>query len=183
VDKKAAAEFLGVSTRTIESYSKEGRISVAYIQGKNGRQADYREEELRALKEDLETPVHRSFVAPKTSEITSSEVFSFGDANANGGLATVVPSERVIELLEAISGAQRLALLWNKLVWNLEEAAIATGYSRFHLRQAIALGNLRAQKVGRGWKVRPSDLRDYTGWLFGDRDENTVQNRNRMAGL
>ncbi|MCC5644760.1 MerR family transcriptional regulator [Nostoc sp. CHAB 5824] len=161
MDKKAAAEFLGVSTRTIENYSKEGRISVAYLPGKNGKQADYREEELQTLKEDLQTPLHRSVIAPNGSEMVSSDVF--------GGLSTVPPG-RVVELLEAISGAQRLALLWNKLVWNLEEAATATGYSRFHLRQAIALGDLRGQKVGRGWKVRPSDLQSYTMRLFGDEE-------------
>ncbi|PHJ59639.1 hypothetical protein VF14_08840 [Nostoc linckia z18] len=61
-------------------------------------------------------------------------------------------------------------MLWNKLVWNLEEAAAATGYSRYRLRQAIATGNLRAQKVGRGWKVRPQDLREYTKCLFGDKE-------------
>ncbi|RCJ20164.1 hypothetical protein A6S26_05430 [Nostoc sp. ATCC 43529] len=170
MDKKQAAEFLGVSTRTIENYAKEGKISVAYISGKNGKQAQYNEGELKAFKEELEMPVHRSFVASSSSEITSAEVF--------GGLTTV-PKDRVVELLEAISGAQRLALLWNKLVWSLEEAAIATGYSRFHLRQAIALGDLPAKKVGKGWKVRPQDLRDYTRRLFGD----TAQNRSRMAGL
>ncbi|MBW4675931.1 MAG: helix-turn-helix domain-containing protein [Desmonostoc geniculatum HA4340-LM1] len=176
MDKKAAAEFLGVSTRTIENYASDGKISVTYSQGRNGKQAQYREDDLRALKEELATPVHRSVVAPKfrseeacaltslpnSSEIVNSETF--------GGLATVPPT-RVVELLEAISGAQRLALLWNKLVWNLEEAAIATGYSRFHLRQAIALGNLPAQKIGKGWKVRPSDLQEYTNCLFAGKEQ------------
>ncbi|WP_099068892.1 helix-turn-helix domain-containing protein [Nostoc linckia] len=176
MNKKEAAEFLGISTRTVESYVKAGKISVAYVPIKNGKQAVYNEEELRAFKEDSQTPVHRSFVAPNNSEIAPSEVFSFGDANANGGLATLPPT-RVLELLEAIvstqeviASSQKLALLWNKLVWNLEEAAAATGYSRYRLRQAIATGNLRAQKVGRGWKVRPQDLREYTKCLFGDKE-------------
>ncbi len=170
MDKKAAAEFLGVSTRTVESYAREGKISVTYVPIKNGRRAVYDEGELRAFKEDSQTPVHRSFVAPNSSEITPSEAFE--------GLATLPPT-RVIELLEAIASAQKLALLWNRLLWNLEEAAAATGYSRFHLRQAIALGNLPAKKVGKGWKVRPQDLREYTGRLFGD----AAQNRNRIARL
>ncbi|MDM9583135.1 helix-turn-helix domain-containing protein [Nostoc sp. GT001] len=74
VDKKQAAELLGVSTRTIENYASEGRINVTYVQGKNGKQAVYKENELRALKEELETPVYRSVVAANGSEIASSEV-------------------------------------------------------------------------------------------------------------
>ncbi|NDJ20986.1 hypothetical protein GS682_04865 [Nostoc sp. B(2019)] len=172
MDKKQAAQFLSVSTRTIENYAKEGRLSVVYLPIKNGRQADYKEEELQRLKEELESPVHRSIIATNSPERTTSELFES---------LTTLPQERVMELLEALANSQRLVMLWNKLVWNLEEAAIATGYSRFHLRQAIAAGDLRAQKVGRGWKVQPQDLREYTNWLF--KDEDTAQNRNRMAGL
>lgn len=172
MDKKQAAKFLGVSTRTIENYAKEGRISVTYVSGKNGKQAEYKEDELRHLKEELETPVHRSFVAPNSSEITPSEDF--------GGLATA-PQARLIELLEEIA-AQMWVLPWNRLVFSLEEAALQSGYSKSHLRSAIALGHLKAKKVGKGWKVRPQDLERYTNWLFADRDE-TVQNRNRVAGI
>jgi hypothetical protein len=188
VDKKAAAEFLGVSTRTIESYASDGKISVTYSLGKNGRQAEYKEDELRALKEELATPVHRSVVAPgfaqrgepahasslpNGSEIAPSGVFA--------GLATVPQAQQVVELLEEIA-AQMWVLPWNRLVWNLEETAAHSGYSKFHLRSAIASGHLRARKVGRGWKIRPQDLREYTNWLFKD-DEDTAQNRNRMAGI
>ncbi|MBH8566740.1 helix-turn-helix domain-containing protein [Nostoc sp. CENA67] len=174
MDKKQAAEFLGVSTRTIENYAKEGKISVTYIPDKNGKRAEYKESELQRLKEELQTPIHRSVVAPNGIEIADSEVF--------GGLAKL-PSTRIAELLEAISQAQGVALLWNKLVWDLDEAATASGYSRYRLRSAIALGALKAKKVGRGWKVRPQDLREYTNWLFGDDNEEADQNRNRMAGI
>ncbi len=70
-----------------------------------------------------------------------------------------------MELLEEIA-AQMWVLPWNSLVFSLEEAAAKSGFSKYHLRSAIAQGTLRAQKIGRGWKVRPQDLREYTNDLF-----------------
>ncbi len=94
MDKKQAAEFLGVTTRTIENYAKAGRISVTYTQGKNGKQADYKDSELQRLKEELEMPVHRSVVAPNCSEIKDSGVFE--------GLAAT-PQSRLVELFRGSS--------------------------------------------------------------------------------
>ena len=57
MDKKTAAEFLGVSTRLVERYASEGRLgTVQYIRGKTGKQADYNDESVKALKEILESP-------------------------------------------------------------------------------------------------------------------------------
>ncbi|MCC5636296.1 helix-turn-helix domain-containing protein [Nostoc sp. CHAB 5844] len=174
MDKKQAAGFLGVTTRTIENYAKAGKLSVIYI----AKKATYKPEELEVLKQELETPIHRSIVA--TANETEIELDARGLANAaltedvakSTKLSEIELSEsfgatipQIAELLGAIVAGQNL---WRKLIWNLDEAAAASGYSRFHLRGAIALGHLRAQKIGRGWKIRPQDLEEYTNWLFGE---------------
>lgn len=168
MDKAAVAEFLGVSERAVERYAQEGKLSVKYVPGKRGKRAEYSEAEVSALKQELQAPVHRSFVAPKADQHLVSSTISDPDVSEIVGLSNSLTSPQALEFLEVVAHSQKIMQLWNRLVWNLEEAAIATGFSRFHLRQAIALGNLRGKKVGRGWKVRPEDLQEYTKLLFTD---------------
>ncbi len=42
-------------------------------------------------------------------------------------------------------------------------AARVSGLSANHLRGAIHDGKLKAKIVGRGWKVKPEELRTYVG--------------------
>lgn len=161
MDKKQAANFLGVSERTIENYAKAGKLSVVYFGGK----ADYKESELKALKTEKETPVHKAMVSiPNESEAVISG--DFGDI-------TTVPQASLAKFLEEVA-AQVWTLPGNKLVFGLEEAAAKSGFSKYHLRSAIAHSHLKAKKVGRGWKIRPQDLERYTNWLFAD--ENKILN-------
>lgn len=126
--------------------------------------ATYKLEELTALKQELETPVHRSIVATNESEIEFSKDRAVGanesEIELSESFGAIVP--HIAEFVEAFISQN----LWRKLIWNLNEAATASGYSRFHLRSAIAQGHLLAKKVGRGWKIRPQDLQCYTNWLF-----------------
>lgn len=160
MDKAAVAQFLGVSERAVERYAQEGKLSVKYVPGKRGKRAEYNEMEVTALKEELQAPVYRSQVTPTISDALSSGIV---------GVTSTLASPKALEFLETIAEAQQIALLWSRLVWSLEEAALATGFSRFHLRAALALGTLQGKKVGRGWKVRPDDLRKYTKLLFSDK--------------
>jgi excisionase family DNA binding protein len=54
LNKRAAAAFLGVSTRQIENYARQGRISVRKERGRTGDISVYDEEELRELKNELD---------------------------------------------------------------------------------------------------------------------------------
>ncbi len=52
MNKKAAAVFLGVSTRQIENYARQGRLSVRKDKGKTGDISVYDNAELRQLKNE-----------------------------------------------------------------------------------------------------------------------------------
>src|ERR1700749_775241 len=54
VNKKTAAAFLGVSTRQLENYARQGRISVRKERGRTGDISVYDEEELHELKKELD---------------------------------------------------------------------------------------------------------------------------------
>jgi len=58
MNKKEAAEILGVSVRLVERYAGQGRIGeVTYVRGKTGKQADYSKEAVEKLKLELEAPM------------------------------------------------------------------------------------------------------------------------------
>jgi transposase len=46
LSKKEAAEYLEVSERAIARYAQQGKLSVKYVDGKNGKVAEYSIEEL-----------------------------------------------------------------------------------------------------------------------------------------
>lgn len=155
MDKKSAAQLLGVTTRTIEKYSRDGKLSVTYTQLKHGRQANYNESELLALKDELESVVHRSIVTTNTPESAISEVF--------GG------SENQLQLLRLVAALVVTQSLSKKMVLSLDEAAEVSGLARSHLMNAAKSGKLNAQIIGRGWKVRSVDLQIYVDELFANK--------------
>jgi predicted site-specific integrase-resolvase len=68
MNKKEAAEFLGVSTRIVEKYSSEGRLGeVKYVRGKTGKQAEYTREAVENVKTILESP-DTALTATKTRD-------------------------------------------------------------------------------------------------------------------
>lgn len=60
MNKREVIEHLGRSKRTIETYISEGRLPVVYINGPNGKQAEFDAAAVEALKRDLDTPMVRA---------------------------------------------------------------------------------------------------------------------------
>lgn len=70
LDKKQAAEYLGVTTRTLERHAKEGKLSVRYENSQFGEVALFDPEELEALKEGKQTTRIKPAVEPDRSAQT-----------------------------------------------------------------------------------------------------------------
>jgi predicted transcriptional regulator len=139
MNKKEVAEFLGVSTRLVEKYASEGRLGeVTYVRGKTGKQADYSKDAVEKLKTNLESP--------------------------DTSLATKAPDARlfVAQLVEAIASREEprnsSVRVSEKLLLNLNDCRLLTGLSEANLRDAIKNGNLKAKVIGRGYKIKRSDL-------------------------
>jgi excisionase family DNA binding protein len=62
MNKQEAAEFLGVSVRTLERFVHQGKISVRYEKGKTRPTANFDETELAAFKEELNQPSYKPAV-------------------------------------------------------------------------------------------------------------------------
>jgi excisionase family DNA binding protein len=156
MNKKEAAERLGVSTRLVERYAGEGRLGeVKYVRGKTGRQADYDEQSVEKLKAELDAPAFALTLA-QSHEQTRAELVAPQDR------------ERLINALEAIASHEQTrshlvaaASIGEKIMLTLHDAAALTSLSTNHLRGALRAGKLKGKIIGRGWKIKRTDLDVY----------------------
>ncbi len=146
MNKKDTSEILGVSTRLVEKYASEGRLGeVTYVRGKTGKQADYDREAVERLKQVLESP--------------------------DTAIATKTPDARVIaaSLIEAITSREesrsKSVRVSEKLLLTVKDCQLLTGLSEQAIRDAIRDETLKARVIGRGFKVKRSDLNDFISSL------------------
>jgi excisionase family DNA binding protein len=139
MNKKETSEFLGISTRLVEKYASENRLGeVKYIRGKTGKQADYDREAVEKLKQALESP--------------------------DTAIATKTPDARlfVASLIEAMTNREEVrsasVRVSEKLLLTVSDCRLLTGLSEQNLRDAIHDGKLNARIIGRGYKVKRTDL-------------------------
>lgn len=165
MNKEEAAKFLGVSVRAVQRYAAAGKLSVTYTRGARGQVAQFNQEELERLKQQLSEPVY-----PQRPAIAES-----GDNHGQEAVAPVTPqalvtqeafADRLIETLEALKPESTPPVfVAYKLTLNLKEAAQLAGLSRGFLLEAIHDGTLKAAKRGRGWNIKRTDLDAYVNKL------------------
>lgn len=181
LDKKQAAEYLGVTTRSLERYTNEGRISVRYEQSPNGEIAMFDPEELKNFKANRQTSRIKPTVEPERavqtdrftnpqSQITRSsqpqtELYN-PPQEPNFGLATLIAPLGVLfgNLTRAIDNhGSRVTTteLRSKLLLTLDEAQTITGLSRDILQDAIKNGQLPSKMMGKAHRIKTQDLERY----------------------
>lgn len=182
--KKEAAEFLGISTRTLERNTEKSLIAARYEKGKTSDVLVYDREELERFKAERESPIHLPTVeatppnrmenAPSTNSANPDTALArFGEGREMGGA-----NDFAFALLQALSQLQLVANETTsehvgpaatppsqKLLLSLGEAQSYSGLSRANLMDAIHDETLAAQKIGRGWKIKRRDLESYVEGL------------------
>jgi excisionase family DNA binding protein len=165
--KEEAAAYLGVSSRTIERYVKDGKLTVRYEKSANGEMAIFDAEQLEEFKNNRETPRIKPAIADLESDAPSPPT------TIDKGLSMVVGAgifapltsaiDRLIASLTPQGSKPKLTpnQLQGKLLLTLDECRVLTGLSRETLRQAIKEGNLPAQIIGKSWRVKAKDLENY----------------------
>jgi len=159
MDKISAAQFLNISPRTLQRHTSQGKISVKYKQGRTGAEADYDAEELGRFKEAQENTTYQPANTPiqRTASL----------ATFNNGARTTIDKEQLSMVLAAIRPALQPAThrttvpVESKLLLKLDEASALTGLSRATLRNAIEQKKLKAQIIGRAWRMKRSDVEAY----------------------
>ena len=152
ITKAEAARILGKSERFVERQHGRG-LTVFYEKGTTRDVPMYDEDEVRTLAEK------RPAVIPAPAEMA---IATRGD-NAASQLSELVAILRSAGEADRRrdSPAVTVTDLAHKLTLSLAEAAQLAGLSRNHLREAITEGKLKARIIGRGWRVKRSDLDAY----------------------
>jgi excisionase family DNA binding protein len=155
MDKESAATFLSISTRTLQRYTTQGKISVTYKHGKTGAEADYDETELQRFKEQQESITYQPAQTAgngQTQTLTP----------VPKGIGVTAGAERLAAVLELLQQPTRQSVpIESKLTLSLIEAAELSGLSRGYLLGAIKGKKLKARKLGRGWRMKREDLNSY----------------------
>ena len=169
LNKQQAAEFLGVTVRTLERYTQEGKIGGRYEKGKTRTVLVYDSEELRAFKTDLETKTYKPTVdsTPTNPDKDGAELSRFVEGTQQ--LHLLEGLNHLADVLKAIREEQEVDRLTvpihHKLTLSLAEASALSGISRQRLRAAIKDGTLEAHHIGKGYRVKRTDLEDYVDSL------------------
>jgi excisionase family DNA binding protein len=147
IPKEAAAHTIGVSTKTLEEYAKEGRLQQARYRRPTGGPpiVVYHPADVARLAEERRGPEGEPFVMPAAPTSQSSEksqalALSSAGAGADEEMRTVAAAAvRAVRFL------------------TLPEASAVTRLTQAYLRRLIDDGTLPAVR-DRGWKVRWRDL-------------------------
>ncbi len=177
MNKQEAADFLGVSVRALERYVQQGRVSVKYEKGKTRPTANFDQSELETFKAELNQPTIKPAI--ESRQITteqhsqqgklrheSGEIARFGEISEFGEIGVIDKLSSIIEVLLGKGENQPVVLIADKLLLNIPEAQALTGLSREVLREAITAGQLKAKVIGKGWRIKRSDLNAYVDQLF-----------------
>ena len=171
MNKKQAAEYLGVSVRALERYVQQGKLSVRYEKGKTRPTANFDQAELEAFKADLNQPTIKPAVETRqiatefnderhSSDIQPVNVADFGELTVVDRLAGMV------EMLINRGDKKPTVPIESKILLTLDEARSLTGLSNQFLRDAIKQGSLNAKVIGKSWRIKRSELDQIVDNLF-----------------
>jgi excisionase family DNA binding protein len=159
MNKKEAAEYLGISSRQIENYAKQNKLSVRKEKGKTGDIAVYDEKELRRLKAELDS---KRIVRPAVTNENDESNESRELIRASDSRLSDVP--KIFDLVKALTDgkkADQIIAISHKPLLKLDEAAALTGLSRGLLRKAIEANDLKGKIIGRAYRIKRGDLDEF----------------------
>lgn len=170
MNKQEAAEFLGVSVRALERYVQQGKVGGHYEKGKTRSTLVFDKAELEAFKAELERKLYKPVVEPSNLDNPATSDTALARLSQSSSIQPErVEEEGLSAILEALleHQSQRIPTPAHyKLLLTLTDAQALTGLSRVILREAITKGTLKAQIIGRSWRVKRIDLERYIEKLF-----------------
>jgi excisionase family DNA binding protein len=183
LDKKQAAEYLGVTTRTLERHVKDGKLSVRYQPSSNGEIALFDPEELENFREGKTTVrIKPAIESEQPSSIPKPPQNPQGQITRTPDRAELSQTQQpesiplgigtLIAPLGAWLGTLTRAIdnhgarittteLRSKLLLTLDEAQTITGLSREILQDAIKNGELPSKIMGKSYRIKQKDLERY----------------------
>jgi excisionase family DNA binding protein len=179
MNKKEAAEFLGVSEKTVERYKSSGKLSarlkrIVGADGKSRKVLDFNQSDLDRLKRELSGnvvfPELTDGHAQTETQTDTDRQTQLDSANfANNKLSTAGQTqtaslfEMIFKSLETISERNlRASDRFQKLMLTVDEAAAVCGLPKAFLDRAIKKdGALKATKIGGRYRIKRQDLDEF----------------------
>lgn len=172
-NKQEAAAHIGVSVRTLLRLVDQGKL--AHLPKRRpAEETLFDAGELDRYRQEVEasaagvvsavvipdapgtrdTPIENKAIARRNGSVSLSPV----TLDTDDARDTPEMRGRMLAAFEAMASPVRIT---DKLTLSLTEAALLSGLSRGHLREAIGEGKLKAKIIGRGWRVKRESLEDY----------------------
>jgi excisionase family DNA binding protein len=158
MDKKSAAQYLGISTRALEYHVTQGHIGRRMVKGKTGDVADFDESELRKLRAQLDEKraPRPAVVSNESSEGEPRSLTRLSDASQIQGV------NFLLEVLSSLSSSGKAVPasvgIESKLLLTRAEVQALTGLSQAFIKEAIDSKKLKAQRIGRADRIKRTDL-------------------------
>lgn len=163
---KDAAAFLEITERTLIRYANAGKIKKTQVRGKTGMVSDYALPDLEKLKRELNPTYEGPAEGEVVTDATSPESDVSEASSQAGQQLAVIERPPLTQLTSPEKAMSDVLLLGIKKLLTIEETALITGLSSKRLRDDIKSGNLKAGRVGRSFRIRPTDLDKYLSELF-----------------
>ncbi len=200
MDKSEASKYLGISTRMVERYEKEGRLSTRTVRVGRTRKNIYDEKELSQLKSELNAvrvrpKIEQHDTGRNESMIVGGDTLTHSEVNRSEMQSLVMRdvafmeclknnNDQLIELISLIKSehqakpkrihkAKPLDVINLKMTLSFSEAAALAGVPIKMIRGLVDDGKLVAVKLGRGYRVHRTQLDNYLKNLFTESNQDT----------
>jgi excisionase family DNA binding protein len=177
--KKEAAEFLGLSEKTVERYKSSGKLSarlkrIVGADGKSRKVLDFNQSDLDHLKSELSGNIVFPKLTdghPQTETQTDtdrqtqldSENFADNELSIVGQTQTANIFEVIFKSLEIISERQiEVSNRFQRLMLTVGESSAISGLPKAFVERAIKKdGTLKATKIGGRYRIKRRDLDEF----------------------
>ncbi|HMF55834.1 MAG TPA: helix-turn-helix domain-containing protein [Pyrinomonadaceae bacterium] len=162
MNKKEAAAYLNVSTRAIERYTSQGKLTPTYEKGRTGLAPVYDQAQLDELKKQMNEAGDASHSAVQHDKPAKHDKHDSG--NKDGALVLRSGSRAdLAAFIAALDKAHGLSIsdIAAKPLLTRAEAQRYTGLSRELLHEAVTSGKVKEVKLGRAYRIKRTDLDAY----------------------
>jgi excisionase family DNA binding protein len=178
MNKRQAAERLGLSEKTVERYKSSGKLSarlkhIVGADGKSRKVLDFNQSDLERLKRELSNDIVFPMVteghAQTKTQTDIDRQTQLDNLNVENEESLILRQTQTVTLISAIfSHLESVSKQYleasdraQKLVLTIPEASAVSGLPKSYIRQNIKDGKLKAKIIGRGYKVKRQELDEF----------------------
>jgi excisionase family DNA binding protein len=151
MNKIQASKELKISVRSLQRLAQDGVLKVSYQRGVSGKQeAVFDAEQIAKYKLERDKP---------TDKLVKLPTYDRKQLARND-------TQRFLEILKtAITSQKPIVPIADKILLTVKECQLLTGLSEQTIRDSIRDTKLKARVIGRGFKVKRTDLDEFINKL------------------